>query len=178
MQRISSLLLLIALFAMSTDAYAASGDKIRLHFKNGSTVDIALVDREGDPIMVRVEPEQEWDSSLGELVPTGRTMVDFGSNHYYSFDDLNKYTFETRASSIENVPSISDKPHLTFLNESTIKVSNARPGSRIRLINTGGITLLNQKADSSGESVISLANLTSGMYILITDNYSFKFIKK
>lgn len=124
-----------------------------------------------------------------------------GTNHYYSLSSRPVITFDGGLCKIESADvsasyPMSEVEYATFVNmpagvaevESSLVIDlsdpdNARiyplqPDSPVSLYNLSGVMLRHTVADGSGNACVSLATLPAGVYVIYTNETTFKIYRK
>lgn len=104
------------------------------------------------------------------IVSTLKTRVE------YSLDDVRKFTLNRiDDSGIEEVKQLI--PTMKF-NSNTLTFIDCIPGSEIKVMSVNGIILCSSQVDNGGNVQIDISALSSGMYLVVTSNITYKIIKR
>lgn len=95
-----------------------------------------------------------------------------------SYDGVTRVTFVQRQASGINKPVSSGKIAVfPAMVNSTINITGCKSGSKITIVNVSGQIVASASAQN-GNTVVDVSNLSAGMYILMVDKQSVKFIKR
>lgn len=155
--KIKLLLLLLLLMGSTTPLLAQTA--LIVHQKSGEVVYYSF-------------SEQPKVTYLGTnlVITTSKTKVE------YPLANLLKFSFGDMANSVGAVASESKTE--VRLDNGAIAVTGAKPSSVLAIYNTNGMLINSHIVDENGNAYIFISNLTKGIYIIKSDNITFKFIKK
>ena len=95
----------------------------------------------------------------------------------YPLTSLAKFTFTDTATEVDAVRDDIKNP--TFaIDDYEISITGAKAGINVSLIATDGKTIGTYKTDQDGSVTFSIADLPQGLYIINTENLTFKVLKK
>lgn len=107
-------------------------------------------------------------------------MVAFktGSSDVYGFSDIQKLYFDTGTASSTNIPADDSKLNI-YPNpaDNRILIRNIPKGTTMINIYRSDGSLLLQQAVSSAQETVDVSNLQSGLYLIIANGRSAKFIR-
>lgn len=66
---------------------------------------------------------------------------------------------------------------IVWVDDNTIEVQNATPGSEVSLTAVNGMVVSKNKVDLDGKATVKVSN-NAGVYIISADKQSFKIIRK
>ena len=135
-------------------------DIVRIHQKDGQYVDFALKDR---PVIYY----EDYDLVL----ITDKTELSF------PLATLAKFTFTDVETKIEAVEDDQQDPAFT-LDDYAINITGAKAEVPVRVISSDGKPVVSFKTDAQGNAAFSMADLPAGMYIINSENLTFKVLKK
>lgn len=151
------LLLMLSLFIGCATSLLAQTALI-VHLKSGEVVYYSFSE----------QPKVTY-SGTDLLLTTTKTKVE------YPLANLQKFTFGDMANGIGDV--LINKAEMKLEN-GAIVVTNAKPSSVVSIYNASGMLAKSHVVDENGNAYISSSNLKEGIYIIKSDNVTFKFIKK
>lgn len=103
------------------------------------------------------------------VLTTSKTKVE------YPLANLLKFTFGDMANGVEDV--MESKAEVK-LGNGAIALTGAKPSSVVSIYNASGMLINSQTVDENGNAYLSSSNLAEGIYIIKSDNVTFKFMKK
>lgn len=149
---IKRLFITLTLMCMALCAYA--GHNIKIDFRNGSTMFFTL----------NSKPTVSFQNRCLE--------VNKDSKITFSFDDIVNYHSSEMAGA-----SSHNSLNILLVNNETLQVKNAHPGSTIAVTSATGSVAFKSKVGSDGKVNIQMPN-RAGVYTLSAGYQSFKIIRK
>lgn len=95
----------------------------------------------------------------------------------YPLSSLSKITFTDAETGVDAIRDDIQSPALT-LDDYVINITGAKAGINVSLIATDGKTIGTYKTDQDGSVSFSIADLSLGIYIIKSENLTFKVLKK
>ena len=95
----------------------------------------------------------------------------------YPLSSLSKITFTDAETGVDAIRDDNQSPALT-LDDYVINITGAKAGINVSLIATDGKTIGTYKTDQDGSVSFSIADLSLGIYIIKSENLTFKVLKK
>lgn len=106
----------------------------------------------------------------------GNLVINKDEKTTYSFDDIKNYHFtEKNETGVESVSSVALR--IVWIDDATIEVQNAQPGSVVALTAINGTVVATSKSDAEGKATVKMPN-NAGVYVLSAGNQSFKIIRR
>ena len=137
---------------------------LTLHFKNGEEFSFGLDEK---PVIEFTESELVVKTVKTELRYQYETVVNTIAN----------ITFDDKKTSVFNIGAEESKPGIT-LDEYTVRISGAKADATVSVIASDGKQLRSYKTDADGSVTFSIADLSQGIYIIKSENLTFKILKK
>jgi hypothetical protein len=95
----------------------------------------------------------------------------------YPLLSVSKITFQDQSAGVNAITEESKVPVLE-LDDYVVSISGAKAGVTVSLTGTDGKTLINARTDSEGEVSFSIAEQPAGVYVIKSENLTFKIIRK
>ena len=95
----------------------------------------------------------------------------------YPLASLSKFTFTDLATEV-NVICVDIQNPTIVMDDYEISITGAKAGINVSLIATDGKTIGTYKTDQDGSVSFSIADLSLGIYIIKSENLTFKVLKK
>lgn len=95
----------------------------------------------------------------------------------YPLTSLDKITFSDVENAVQPIQESDMSPEIT-LDKFEVCISGAKPKTIVSFIDSGGKTLNTFQTDSDGKITFSIDELPQGVYIIKSDNLTFKILKK
>lgn len=152
---------LLSLLGAALLAVPVSGqDILRVHQKDGQYVDFLFED----------EPAIYYSDSY-LVINTAITEVQ------YPYASVAKFTFTDVETKTEVIRDDLKNPAFT-LDNYAINITGAKAGGKVTVINSDGKPVETYRTDADGNAVFSISALPAGMYIINSENLTFKVLKK
>ena len=149
---------LLSLLGAALLAVPVSGqDLLRIHQKDGQYVDFLFED---EPAVYYREDYLVINTAITEV--------------QYPFESVAKFTFTDVATKTE---VIKETPAFT-LDNYAISITGAKAQVKVTVISSDGKPVETYKIDADGNAVFSISALPAGMYIINSENLTFKVLKK
>lgn len=94
----------------------------------------------------------------------------------YSIEDIKNYHF-TENDDTKVKMTNANSLVIVWVDDNTIEVQNATPGSEVSLTAVNGMVVSKNKVDLDGKATVKVSN-NAGVYIISADKQSFKIIRK
>lgn len=156
MTNLKKLLLLFLLICGSTKLLAQTA--LVVHQKSGEVVYYSFSE----------QPKVKYEGA-DLVLTTSKTEVK------YPLRNLSRFTFGDMASGIDDMPVTKAD---VKVNNGTIAVTGAKPSSTISIFNINGTLVTNLQANEEGDMQYNTSALPTGVYVVKSENVTFKFIKK
>ena len=104
------------------------------------------------------------------VVSTAKTMVE------YPLYRLKKLYFDTGSQLVNAIEEVKADARFRF-SDGCLLISGGQPGSPVQIHTVLGLTVGRYRLDASGNASIPLQGLGSGIYIVKTNMFAFKFRK-
>ena len=150
------LLLLLLLLSSATSLLAQTA--LVVHQKSGEVVYFSFSE----------QPKATY-SGTNLVLTTTKTTVE------YPIANLLKFTFGDMADGIEDV---TDAKADVKIDNDAIIITGTKVSADVSVFNVSGVKVCTKKADADGNAAISTSNLPNGVYVVKSNNVTFKFIKK
>ena len=95
----------------------------------------------------------------------------------FDFSNLQKLVYNSEVTGIESIHSIEDQPVL-LLEGNYIKISPLQKEAQISIYDTKGMQIETKCLDANQHHVISISDLTQGLYIITLNKTTYKIMKK
>lgn len=95
----------------------------------------------------------------------------------YPLASLSKFTFTDLATEVNDIRVDIQNPTIV-IDDYEISITGAKAGINVSLIATDGKTIGTYKTDQDGSVSFSIADLSLGIYIIKSENLTFKVLKK
>ena len=152
---------LLSLLGAALLAVPVSGqDLLRIHQKDGQYVDFLFED----------EPAVYYRENY-LVINTAITEVQ------YPFESVAKFTFTDVATKTEVIKEDLQTPAFT-LDNYAISITGAKAQVKVTVISSDGKPVETYKTDADGNAFFSISALPAGMYIINSENLTFKVLKK
>lgn len=138
-------------------AVQADPTHVTIEQKDGSKIDFLLSEK---PV---------FTFSNGDLVVNGNASTS------YAVSGVKNYHFTSTPTDLGVVSA--NGLRVVYMDESTIKVQNAKASAKVSMVDVSGKVVLSAKTDSEGVAVVGLPQV-KGVYVLSVDEKSFKVIRK
>ena len=106
----------------------------------------------------------------------GNFIVNKDSKTTYSLDNVKNYHF-TENDDTKVKMTNANSLVIVWVDDNTIEVQNATPGSEASLTAVNGMVVSKNKVDLDGKATVKVSN-NAGVYIISADKQSFKIIRK
>ena len=152
---------LLSLLGAALLAVPVSGqDILRIHQKDGQYVDFLFED----------EPAIYYSDNY-LVINTAVTEVQ------YPYALVAKFTFTDVKTTTEVIKEDLQTPTFT-LDNYAIQITGAKANVKVSVISSDGKPVESYKTDADGNAGFSIAALPAGMYIINSENLTFKVLKK
>lgn len=156
MRKFITLLSFLSLLTIESPAQ----NTLTIHQKDGQQFSYGFSDK---PVITYTE------SYL--VLTTSKNVVEF------PLSALSKFTFSDIENAVIAVKDNSSKPSLN-LDEYTVSISDAEPDQPVSLLSIDGKILSTYKTGADGSVKFSIAELTTGTYIIKSESLTCKILKK
>lgn len=133
---------------------------ITVHQKDGQKVSFGFGEK---PVITYT------DNSL--VLTTSNSQVEC------ALSNVEKITFLDSDATINAVVDISKAPALS-LDNYVVSIEGAKSDATVMVVGSDGKTLINTKTDSDGSVTFSIAELPDGVYVIKSENLTYKILKK
>lgn len=157
MKRFFSVVLILSAF-VTNNVFAQN--TVTIHQKDGQTVSYGF---SAKPVITYTDNDLVITTAESEM--------------QYPLLSVSKITFKDQSSDVSSATQDSQVPVLELENY-VVYISGAKADVAVMLIGPDGKTLVNTKTDSEGQATFSIAEQPEGVYIIKSDNISFKIIRK
>lgn len=156
------LIAFMALFLMAPSALF-SQNVLRIHLKNGLLVDLAF----------KLQPVLTFtDNDVVLTVADGKQVT-------YPLASLTKFSFVmTDLTEVEEIIEEEVRKVSCYFDEYTVNITGAQADMVVRLISSDGRQINAFKTDKEGSVSFSIAELPAGVYIINSEDITFKILKK
>ena len=153
-------MLLTFLFSVLTWVKAADVQYLVLNLTDGTKAEIALSDQpvitlSGGELKVTVAGEEKVSAAL---------------------DDVVNYQFSASLTGIQQIEA--NETELSRYAFGHVVISNAQPGTTVRVFTADGRQVLAEQVDATGSADINLTGMGKGLYIVKSTKTSIKVINK
>lgn len=139
-----------------------SQNVLRVHLKNGTPLDLAF----------SLQPVVTFDDT------NVKVTVSDGKEFIFPLEYLSKFSFVlVDLTEVEEIQEEINKVSF-FFDEYTVNISGAKAEMPVRLISSDGRLINSYKTDKEGSVSFSIADLPNGIYIINSEDITFKILKK
>jgi hypothetical protein len=156
----------VILMMMAPMALFSQNNAMTAHFKNGQVVDFLFT----------LEPVVTFEETANgtEVVLTYK-----GFKFNYPLANLTKFTFSKKDLPTEVEEIVEDVRNVTyFIDGYTINITGAKAETPLRIYASDGKIMEAYKTDKEGALSFSIEDLPDGMYVINSDEITFKIQKK
>ena len=100
-----------------------------------------------------------------------------GTELQYALASLAKFTFADAATGVDAVKEDLNGPIFTLQNYA-VSITGSKSGINVKVISNDGKPVASYKTDEDGNVSFSISELPSGIYIINSENLTFKVLKK
>ena len=154
----NSLLLLLLLLPLTTLASDFSNRTLVFEMIDGQRINYVLEE----------EPRISFSGKEGVVSTKGQT------NARFLFSNIRKYYFVNTSTGIEN---LKRNEMFVSMNNGNITISNAPANSEISVYKADGCVVDRLRVGVDGKASLSLDEYASGVYVIKTGSFSYKFAK-
>lgn len=157
MKRIFFFVLLISIFVTTN---VTAQNTVTIHQKDGQSVSYGF---SAKPVITYTDNDLVVTTADAEM--------------QYPLVSVSKITFSDQSTDAGSIPEETKAPQLELENY-VVSISGAKAGVSVMLVGPDGKTLINTKTDSHGDVSFSIAEQPEGVYVIKSENLTFKIIRK
>lgn len=153
-------ILFLLMFFASVSMSVSAQNTVIVHQKDGKTVSFGLPEK---PVITYVDNEM--------VITTTKTVLQ------YPLASVSQLTFSDDETSVAPVADEKQAPVLE-LDNYVVRITGADAEASVTVVASDGKTLIRTKVNSDGTATFSVAELPEGIYIIKSENLTFKILKK
>lgn len=150
----------VLLLSVFSPAVLLAQNTVTIHQKDGQTVSYGFSVK---PVITYTDNDLVITTENAEM--------------QYPLLSVSKITFQDQSAGVNAITEESKVPVLE-LDDYVVSISGAKAGVTVSLTGTDGKSLINARTDSEGEVSFSIAEQPAGVYVIKSENLTFKIIRK
>lgn len=159
-RRMKKTILFLLMFFASVSMSVSAQNTVIVHQKDGKTVSFGLPEK---PVITYADNEM--------VITTTKTVLQ------YPLASVSQLTFSDDETSVAPVADEKQAPVLE-LDNYVVRITGADAEASVTVVASDGKTLILTKVNSDGTATFSVAELPEGIYIIKSENLTFKILKK